>query len=293
MEEMARTRYVRNSNSLRRRKKSHKVDTTTIAEKIIFQIIICLAILVVVGLVKSIDSPVTNYLSDRFKAVILKDANTENIYSGIRGVFGKLGIGNRDKEDDAVPADADLTDIDEFDEDDTIVGDDYENDRPGQEDSGDTVGVKGGVASEEVAKAVQENYEFLMPVDGVIVSGFGETYNGDELQKFHTGIDIEAENGSPVKSSMEGQVTKVGVSPDYGKYVEIDHGEGISTKYAHCWHILVKEGQLVEAGEVIAEVGNSSVNVGSHLHFEILKDGRYLDPAELLKVQFGENGSDF
>jgi len=286
MDDVVRTRYARNSTSLRRRKKSQKVNTTTMAEKIILQIIACLAILVVVGLIKSIDSPVTNYLSDKLKAVVLKDADMESVYQGISGVFDKLGLDKKDKESDAVPVNADLTDTDRFGENGITDGDSSENDKLNHQGFSDITDEKGGVASEEVVKAVHEKYEFIVPVDGFIVLGFGETYNGDKLQKFHTGIDIEAQNGSPVKSSMEGRVTKVGVSPDFGKYIEIDHGGGLSTKYAHCWHILVQEGQQVQAGEVIAEIGNSSVNVGTHLHFEILKDGRYLNPAELLKVYF-------
>ncbi|MEG6614502.1 M23 family metallopeptidase [Pseudoclostridium thermosuccinogenes] len=281
---IARPRYARNSAAIRRRRRSQKNASMSMAEKLVLKIIVCLAILVVVGLIRSINTPVTNFLSDKLKAAILHEVDLKGIYQWVDGALANLGIDKKSEEGEHdTPVGGNIPD--------DVSGDDsnrYGLDPGGYdylEETGNDTSKKVELASAEVLETIRENYEFITPVDGVVVSGFGSISNEERDDKFHTGIDMETKNGEAVKSALDGEVALVSISPEYGKYVVIDHGGGLSTKYAHCWHILVQEGQQVQAGEVIAEVGNSGVSVGSHLHFEILKDGKYLDPMDLLKVQ--------
>ena len=96
----------------------------------------------------------------------------------------------------------------------------------------------------------------------------------------HTGIDIVTNIGTNVKSTGKGKVVFVGRKPGYGYTVEINHGFGYKSVYAHLSSIKVKEGQLVKRGQTIAKSGNSGLSSGPHLHYEVLHDGQNFNPAE-------------
>jgi hypothetical protein len=99
-------------------------------------------------------------------------------------------------------------------------------------------------------------------------------------QDFHNGIDLTAETGTPVVATADGVVTRAEyLEHTFGKLVEIDHGNGITTFYAHLDRYVVKKGDSVKKGDVIGYVGDSGVSVGPHLHYEVLKDGKNVDPA--------------
>ena len=95
----------------------------------------------------------------------------------------------------------------------------------------------------------------------------------------HRGIDIAMPEGTPIMSAQNGTVTFAGDSGDYGNVVVIENSDGIVTKYAHCETLFVSVGQTVNMGDTIATVGNTGVSTGAHLHFEVMKDGIYLNPA--------------
>jgi len=99
---------------------------------------------------------------------------------------------------------------------------------------------------------------------------------------FHSGIDFPAPKGTPIYASAGGVVVYAGVRKDYGNTVEIDHGAGLVTRYAHASKLTVKRGQIVMPGQLIAEVGSTGRSTGAHLHFEILKDGRFVNPKAYL-----------
>lgn len=97
-------------------------------------------------------------------------------------------------------------------------------------------------------------------------------------EKFHYGLDIAADTGTAIGCFADGVVTAVGESSSYGKYVMVSHGEDYSTLYAHCSRITVTSGTAVKEGEKIAEVGETGIATGPHLHFEIHKGETYLNP---------------
>jgi murein DD-endopeptidase MepM/ murein hydrolase activator NlpD len=106
-------------------------------------------------------------------------------------------------------------------------------------------------------------------------------------QAFHPGLDLEAPYRSPVYSTAPGTVIFTGVKDSYGKVVEIDHGHGIVTRYAHLHRILVARGQKIGAHHEIGELGSTGRSTGPHLHYEVLVDGTALDPEKFL--QAGKN----
>jgi len=114
---------------------------------------------------------------------------------------------------------------------------------------------------------------------GYITSKFGYRYHPIKRKRsFHRGVDFAGKRGAPVVAVADGLVTFSGRKGGYGRIVEIRHTDGLVTRYAHNTSNLVKEGQLVEQGQKIATVGSSGSATGPHVHFEVLKDGKPVNP---------------
>lgn len=121
------------------------------------------------------------------------------------------------------------------------------------------------------------------PAEGRITSGFGprtHPLHGDV--RLHAGIDVAAPSGAPIVAAADGVVTSAGSSGGYGLMVAVDHGGGLSTRYAHAAALLVQAGEPVRAGQQIALVGSTGASTGPHLHFEVRVDGRAQDPLHWL-----------
>jgi len=142
----------------------------------------------------------------------------------------------------------------------------------------------------ELAETEQKLMEYLdsmptmWPVNGEISSGYGSRDDPIKPWKeaFHKGIDIAADHGTDIRASATGKVTMASYIDVYGNALIIDHGNGLSTFYGHASKLLVKEGQAVKKGEVIARVGSTGRSTGPHLHFEIRLNGNPVDPLEYL-----------
>lgn len=120
---------------------------------------------------------------------------------------------------------------------------------------------------------------FIWPVTGKITSPFGYRIHPVlKERKLHTGIDIAASSGTPVKAANAGTVIKAGAAGSYGNMVMIDHGGGIVTLYAHNSRIAVSTGTQVQKGQVISYVGSTGRATGPHLHFEVRVNGDYKNP---------------
>ncbi len=99
----------------------------------------------------------------------------------------------------------------------------------------------------------------------------------------HEGLDFMAEAGSPIYAAADGIVAQAESTPDYGNIVKVDHGSGLETRYAHALRLLVKAGDRVQKGQLIAEVGSTGRSTGAHLHFEVRLNGVPLDPRKYLQ----------
>ncbi|MFO7636160.1 MAG: peptidoglycan DD-metalloendopeptidase family protein [Clostridia bacterium] len=102
--------------------------------------------------------------------------------------------------------------------------------------------------------------------------------------RMHTGIDIGAATGTSIVSANNGTVILAGYTQGYGNRVVVDHGGGVCTLYAHASRLLVRVGDRVEQGQVIALVGSTGWSTGPHLHFEVIKDGKHVDPMLHLNI---------
>ena len=109
-----------------------------------------------------------------------------------------------------------------------------------------------------------------------------DPFNGNKA--FHEGLDFSADMGTPIHAAAGGIVTAAEQTPDYGKIVKIYHGSGLETRYAHASKLLVKVGERIEKGQVVAEVGSTGRSTGAHLHYEIRLNDNALDPRKYLNA---------
>lgn len=138
----------------------------------------------------------------------------------------------------------------------------------------------------EAVKAIAARMPIHNPVPGQpVTSSFG--VRRDPFIKrpaMHAGIDFRATTGTPIRSGGTGIVVKAGWNGGYGRMVEIDHGHGLTTRYAHMSRIRVAEGQKVETGDIVGETGSSGRSTGPHLHYEVRRNGNAVDPLRFLKA---------
>jgi hypothetical protein len=128
---------------------------------------------------------------------------------------------------------------------------------------------------------------YRKPVVGEVefTSGFGvrsDPFHGRPAM--HTGLDFRAASGDPVRATANGKVASAGWAGGYGRMIEIDHGNGLSTRYGHLSEIGVKVGEQIKIGQVIGEVGSTGRSTGPHLHYETRIDGEAVDPQKFLRA---------
>lgn len=139
-----------------------------------------------------------------------------------------------------------------------------------------------GILTPDTTRTPTGSLQWPLPIPGSITSPFG--YRTDPLTgetSYHDGTDIAAPEGTPILAAADGTVTVANAldswGGSYGYYVQIDHGSGLQTLYAHCCQVCVTQGQQVQAGQVIAYVGHTGRATGNHLHFEVRENGERVD----------------
>jgi len=134
----------------------------------------------------------------------------------------------------------------------------------------------------------RELHQEIHPEGRPVAKGFISSYFGeradpfDGLEAFHKGVDFAGSVGSPVTAVAAGVVTWAGERAGYGKLVEINHGDGFTTRYGHNERTLVSVGQTVKRGESVALMGSTGRSTGPHVHFEVLRNGRQVDPLSFI-----------
>lgn len=135
----------------------------------------------------------------------------------------------------------------------------------------------------------QTMHKSMLPDNSPVNVGYNSSSFGWRVDPFsgrsafHEGLDFTAATGTPIYAAAGGRVTVAEQTPDYGKIVKISHGTGLETRYAHASELLVNAGEVVRKGQLIARVGSTGRSTGSHLHFEVRRDGAPLDPRKFLQ----------
>ena len=121
-----------------------------------------------------------------------------------------------------------------------------------------------------------------MPVNGRVTSGFGSRFHPIlGYVRMHAGLDLAAAYGSPIAAAADGRIVSSGWSGGYGNLVRIVHAGGIQTMYGHMSRIVARSGEMVRQGQIIGYVGSTGLSTGPHLHYEVLKNGRPVNPTSV------------
>lgn len=297
MENVAvRSRYPRHAMTAKRKRKSVR-ETGSYRDKLVKQVMISVLVLMIVGIVKNANTSVTNYLCDKLSEILSQNIETQSVYDQMEGFINKVL-----KKDDTTPVKEDGNTGKNLPEN----GSGSNTDEKGtggmpEEQSQNTLSTpapspkptstpqalaKSDTSSQAVSPAaVTVKSPFITPAEGALGSPFGERIDPyTKSTKMHKGIDIEAGQGASIKAAAAGEVMDAAYEKTLGNYIKIQHDASTSTVYAHCSQLIAKKGQKVKQGDIIAKVGSTGQSTGAHLHFEIWKDGKAVNPLGYIKV---------
>jgi len=251
-------------------------------ERFGLQTAVCLLILMLAGIIRNADTNITRNLSDKIGTSLSADMDIKQIISPFAGF-----ISDSFNESSTSVSDEDI--INPLPE--NVPADDKKTDKSAVAvpSSQDTTAKGETAAAAQTTPAVSTTVKypgiFITPAAGTLGSTFGDTVDQlTQKTKSHKGLDIEAPNGTEIKSAAEGIVLEASFEKTLGYYVKIEHSNGYSTIYAQCSQLIAKKGQNVKQGDVIAKVGSTGTSSGNHLHFEIWKDGKAVNPSDYIRV---------
>lgn len=274
------------------------------------QLAICAVIYIIFYLIKNTNYIFSEDVIKKTKELLSYDINWGNLQSSIgafwennKDKFSFLGLfDNVENEQDGTNTTEDNNAVNTIEN--SEVNGSRENDVSDKEEeisnSVDT-NVVGGIGGAETNEIIEENtenenksqseldieyikanYSFIVPVTGTVTSRYGTREATEVVSANHAGIDIGANEGTPIYAAMDGTVEVASEEGEYGKHIDITNGD-VLTRYAHCSKLLVKEGDKVKQGDKIAEVGSTGNSTGPHLHFEIRRENRTINPESIIE----------
>lgn len=280
--------------------------------KMIIQMIVCVIIYTCIYMLQYSNYLFSKDMVDKTKEVLSYDISIENLYNKSNEFFLNLqkkfnwGVNNEQNDnvnEEAQDKNTEETNIEnsnaesskntsEANNDNVDNSEISQNDASTEVTNNDTTQLAVGGADEtqqEEAKSqeeqdieyVKQNVSIIWPIKGVITSRFGNRTPTEIVTANHKGLDIAGNMGDNIVSAMDGTVVQYSEEGDYGKHLRIQSGE-VLTLYAHCSELLVQEGSTVKQGDVIAKVGATGRATGPHLHFEIRRDDRFINPELIL-----------
>lgn len=243
-------------------------------KKMIVQILICISIYLVIYFINNSEYVFSKDFINKINEILSYDVNFMDLYNTIKDQYNKIIVNNNEQEQPEQTKEQEENTTQ-----DGIGGavEDLQNTSDVKEET-----TKELSQSEQDIINVKNTTTFIKPIEGIISSKYGQrdTATG-RVPKNHTGTDIAANLGTKIKSATDGEVVLASEEGDYGKHLKIQIGE-VSIIYAHCNILYVKQGDKVTQGQEIAEVGSTGNSTGPHLHFEIRKNERYVNPDLIL-----------
>ena len=280
--------------------------------KMIIQMIVCVIIYTCIYMLQYSNYLFSKDMVEKTKEVLSYDISIENLYNKSNEFFSNLqkkfnwGVNNEQNDnvnEEAQDQNTEETNIEnsnaessentsEANNENVDNSEISQNDASTEVTNNDTTQLAVGGADEtqqEEEKSqeeqdieyVKQNVSIIWPIKGVITSRFGNRTPTEIVTANHKGLDIAGNMGDNIVSAMDGTVVQYSKEGDYGKHLRIQNGE-VLTLYAHCSELLVQEGSTVKQGDVIAKVGATGRATGPHLHFEIRRDDRFINPELIL-----------
>ncbi len=272
-----RSRFAFPDEETPKKKKTAKTKTDYLVRLILLQSVLSVIIAVGVFAVSKISSSAYETMKSDFANIMKKDLSAGDVAEDIKDAVQLVIADEKETSSSEIPFDSYEVISDETGE--TVaVG----KILPEGSGGGD---MQSGIAASGTSFAhYSVNAKAVMPLDDArITSRFGYRTNPvSGNYGFHTGLDLAAEEGTPIAASFYGEVIKIGESDVWGKYVLMRHSESFETYYCHMSEIYVKEGDVIRQGETVGLVGSTGWSTGPHLHFEVRINGIRVDPEILL-----------
>ena len=278
---------IRRAEEIYNRKRINNVGTTKVniiekkdiklLKKMIIQMLICLATYSMFYLIKNNDYVFSKDFIDKAREVLSYDINFQELYSKI------IGLITIETEE--------LQEAPNINENTDDVNKDKENTQEsgigGAEDNDEQIineQTSELTQMELDAISIKESISFINPIQGTITSRFGwRNPTISSVPKYHTGLDIANVSGTKIISATDGNVILSSTKGDYGNHLKIQIND-VTIVYAHCKTLYAKRGDHVKQGQEIAEVGTTGNSTGPHLHFEIKKEDRLVDPELIINI---------
>lgn len=258
------------------------VNTNKITKKMLRQFIICVIIYISFYTIKNIPNLVPQEVMYKISDVLEYDINIQEVYENFNSyINSKSQEQNNEGLIEETLAVSDSEGIIE----ESVNSINQESIKPAQAvEETQVIEESSSLSQMEIdAQYIKANCSIIKPLEGEITSRFGmRNPTVPTVPKYHTGIDIARVVGTVIISAIEGDVELVSSHGDYGNHIKITNGE-VSTLYAHCSKIYVKQGDHIVQGQEIAEVGETGNVTGPHLHFEIRRNNQYVDPDLILQ----------
>lgn len=256
---------------------SDKKKDIKLLKKMIMQIIISLLIYLIVYIIQNNNYIFSENFIKRTNEILSYDMNFQQIYENIKQSITILktnqnnaGIGGSEENINTTEENAIENQVEEQTTN-VTTEENSQSTQPMSQEEQDIANIKATTT-------------FIKPIEGTISSKYGKREPTTvTVPKNHTGVDIAANMGTKIKAATSGEVVLASEEGDYGKHLKIQIGE-VSVIYAHCNSLYVKQGDKVEQGQEIAEVGSTGNSTGPHLHFEIRISERTIDPEKILQL---------
>lgn len=289
--------YKRRENNARVNNKTVNVPVSNqkyLVKKMIIQIVICFIIYCSYYVIKNYNFIFSKDVIDKTKEVLSYDIDIQDIYVKVANYinnysyFSQINKEPQNEEENNSSESVPVENTDNL----------NNNEQPADETKVETLSasevsseVNPEVSSESSlnqmqldANEIKEKYSLISPIQGQVTSRFGvRTQTEDVISPYHVGLDIAANTGTIIIASMDGTVVAAGDMDGYGKCVQIQKDD-ILIIYGHCNALYVNKGDIISQGQQIAEVGQTGNATGPHLHFEIRKSDRYVDPEMILEM---------
>lgn len=253
-------------------------------KKMILQTLICLVIYAIFYLITNTNYVFSKQVIDEANNILNYDMNFEKIYNSCQSFINTQFNFNNSENNNEMSNEVN-TISEENVQNQQVIGmnENLENDvlqetETKEEEEKSEEPPKEKTQMELDAEEVKKICEFKKPLSGKITSEFGDReVTSKVMSADHKGIDIAANSGTNIISSIDGVVSVAEKNSEYGKFIKITNGE-VMTVYAHCKSLKVKVGDKVKSGQTIATVGSTGNSTGPHLHFEIRLSNRYINP---------------
>lgn len=258
------------------------VNTNKITKKMLRQFIICVIIYISFYTIKNIPTLVPQEVMYKISDVLEYDINIQEVYENFNSYINSKS--QEQNNEGLIEETLAVSDSEEIIEE-SVNNINQESIKPAQAvEETQVIEESSSLSQMEIdAQYIKANCSIIKPLEGEITSRFGmRNPTVPTVPKYHTGIDIARVVGTVIISAIEGDVEVVSSQGDYGNHIKITNGE-VSTLYAHCSKIYVKQGDHIVQGQEIAEVGETGNVTGPHLHFEIRRNNQYVDPDLILQ----------